>query len=99
MPIVSLSHKANLEIVTNLACALFMGGRPMGRHALNILASVLEEMLSREQQQPEALQFMLDQILQHAPSTPDMLKGARKFAHTNQLHSLNKRQSLHPCLP
>lgn len=47
----------------------------MARHSLNILLSVLKEMLNRQPENPEALQFMISQILQNAVSTPDMLKG------------------------
>eukprot|EP00756_Hemistasia_phaeocysticola_P019650 Hpha_TRINITY_DN15675_c0_g7::TRINITY_DN15675_c0_g7_i1::g.98805::m.98805 len=75
VPLVSLEAPQNLRAVTEVACQLFMGGRPMGRHALNILLSVCEEMLDRQPDSPEALRFLIGEILRHAPSTPDMLKG------------------------
>jgi hypothetical protein len=75
LPLVSLADEGNKQLVAEVARQLFMGGRAMDRHAFNILLSVLEEMLHRQPDHPDALRFMISQILRHAVSTPDMLKG------------------------
>ena len=76
IPLVALSDDNNLRIITEMANRLFMGGRGMSRHSLNILLSVCEEMLHNQPDSPGALRYLIGQLLQNAPCTVDMLKAA-----------------------
>jgi hypothetical protein len=72
VPLVSLTHKDNYKILTPILCDIFMGGLPFHRRAYNIFVAVMEEMLQRGCDCPDALEWMILNIMQNVQSSPDM---------------------------
>ena len=72
IPLVSLDHPENLRMMKEMANRLFAGGLDMPNHSLAILLSVCEEMMHRESDAPDALTYLIDQLLRHARSVPDV---------------------------